>query len=204
MKGLRQTPDLVPAQGMIMRYSLTTPLALTLGIVLASVGLGSGKEAAAQTQPAGASQGEVKQVALTDQQVDNFLAAKADMDAIAAKLSDQAADQPDAKVLASFDAAAKKHQLANYGEYVGIASSIGVVLAGVDPDTKTYVGPEAVIKKQIAEVQADKTLKPKDRKEALDELDGEIKGAVPVKVPGNIPVVIKHYDKLATASSDDK
>ena len=189
-----------------MRHDLIRPLALMLGIALAlpSLPLAVSTEAAAQAKPAGAPADDTKQVALPDGQVEAFLAAKPDMDAAAAKLPEQASDQPDPKAVAVLDGVAKTHKLAGYGEYVDIASSIGVVLSGIDPDTKTYVGSEKMIQKQIAEVQADKSLKPKDRKDTLDELNAELKAPTPVKVPGNIDVVVKHYDKLSAATRDEE
>ena len=47
------------------------------------------------------------------------------------------------------------------------------MLAGFDPATKKYVGPEAVIKAQIAQVEADKKMSAKDKKEALADLNDD-------------------------------
>ncbi|HYB06268.1 MAG TPA: hypothetical protein VED02_06015 [Methyloceanibacter sp.] len=91
---------------------------------------------------------EVKQIALTDAQIDAFLAAQKDVEAIVAKAPE--GDKPDPKVMEQLEAVAKKYMLANYDEYDDIAGNIGLVMGGIDPDTKKYVDAEAVIKKEIA------------------------------------------------------
>ena len=67
------------------------------------------------------------------------------------------------------------------------------------------VGNEAVLKSQIAQVQADKKMPPKDKKEALDELNDALKTPAPaVENKGNIDLVGKYYDKLVAALGDDQ
>ncbi len=76
------------------------------------------------------------------------------------------------------------------------------MLAGFDPATKKYVGTEAVIKAQIAQVQADKKMSAKDKKEALADLNEALKSpAPPIENKGNIDLVVKYYDKLAPCSA---
>jgi hypothetical protein len=80
-----------------------------------------------------------------------------------------------------------------------------MVLGGFDPATKKYVGTEAVIKAQIAQVQADKKMPAKDKKEALADLNDALKSPAPViENKGNIDLVTKYYDKLADALGDDQ
>jgi UV DNA damage repair endonuclease len=77
-------------------------------------------------------------------------------------------------------------------------------MGGIDPQTKKYVGSDAVIKQQIAEVQADKKMKAEDKKEALANLEMAQKAKVPeVENKGNIDLVVKNYDKLSAALGDD-
>ena len=178
--------------------------ALSLAFLMAPASIAPSRAAMAQAQPGGDAPDEVKQVALTDEQLDDLVAAKKDMDAAIAKLPESATDQPDAKTMAALDGVAKAHKFANYGDYDDVSNTVGVVMAGIDPETKKYVGPETVIKKQIAEVQSDKSMKPKDKKEALDELKAALKSPVQVKTPGNIDLVVKHYDALAATMSDEQ
>jgi hypothetical protein len=59
-------------------------------------------------------------------------------------------------------------------------------MSGIDPDTKKYVGPDAVVKKEIALIDSEK-LAPNDMKGQLDELQSKLKSPLePVKFPANI------------------
>ena len=79
------------------------------------------------------------------------------------------------------------------------------MLGGFDPATKKYVGAEAVIKAQIAQVQADKKMSAKEKKEALADLNEALKTPAPqIENKGNIDLVAKYYDKLADALGDDE
>jgi hypothetical protein len=147
------------------------------------------------------SQDETKQIPLTDQQIDGFLGAQKDIEAITSKLPDQDSEQPDPKVMAQLDAIAKKYKFANYAEFSDVGGNISLVFAGIDPETKKYIGAAAVIKKEIAEVQADKKLSPKDKKDQLDDLNSQLQSAEPVKIPANIDIVTKYYDKLSALMS---
>lgn len=165
--------------------------------------------AQAKQQPAPAQQAApaqeptLKQIALTDKQLDGVLAAQKDMDAITAKLPENTA--PDAKVIAQLDGVAKKHGFASYDDYNNVVDNISLVLGGFDPTTKKYVGNEAVIKSQIAQVEADKKMPAKDKKEALDELNQALKTPAPaVENKANIDLVGKYYDKLVAALGDDQ
>jgi hypothetical protein len=190
------------------------PVAAVLGIAslaalmaIASTGgaLAQAKQAP-QMAPAQAAPPQppaVKQMALTDKQIEGVLAAQKDMDAITAKLPDNA--KPDPKVTAQLEGVAKKNGFAGYHEYNNIIDNISIVLAGFDPATKKYVGTETVIKAQIAQVQADKKMSPKDKKEALADLNEVLKApAPPIENKGNIDLVAKYYDKLADALGDDQ
>ena len=177
-----------------------------LAVSMASLSTGS---AFAQAKVAPAPQAApqqpqaLKQIALTDKQVQGVLAAQKDMDAITDKLPENA--KPDPKVTAQLDGVAKKNGFASYDEYEVVVGNISMVLGGFDPATKKYVGTEAVIKAQIAEVQADKKMSPKDKKEALADLNDSLKTPAPaVENKGNIDLVGKYYDKLAAIMGDDQ
>lgn len=161
------------------------------------------KQAAPVQQTAPSQEPALKQIVLTDKQLDGVLAAQKDMDAITEKLPENAA--PDQKVIAQLDAVAKKHGFASYDEYNNVVDNISLVLGGFDPATRKYVGTEAVIKAQIAEIQADKKMPAKDRKEAIDELNEALKTPAPeVENKANIDLVGKYYDKLIAALGDDQ
>jgi len=145
----------------------------------------------------------LKQMALTDKQIEGVLAAQKDMDAITAKLVDNA--KPDPTMAAQFEGVARKNGFAGYDEYSNVLDNISIVLAGFDPATKQYVGIDVVIKAQIAQVEADKKMSPKEKKEALADLNDALKApAPPIENKGNIDLVAKYYDKLADALGDDQ
>src|SRR5258705_10525543 len=144
----------------------------------------------------------VKQTALTDKQIEGVLAAQKDMDAITAKLADNATLDP--RITAQLEDVTRKNGFASYDEYSNVVDNISIVLAGFDPATKQYVGTDVVIKAQIAKVESEKKMLPNDRKEALAELNDALKSPVPIENKGNIDLVAKYYDKLADALGDDQ
>jgi hypothetical protein len=181
--------------------------ALSIACLAASMSLISSTDVLAQAKqqmaPAPAAQQApppVKQMALTDKQIQGVLAASKDMDAITAKLPENAA--PDAKAMAQMDAVAKKNGFASADEYNDVTDNIGMVMSGIDEASKKYVGNEAVLKAQIAQVEADKKMSPKDKKETLADLNDALKNPAPaIQNKGNIDLVLKYYDKLAASMS---
>jgi hypothetical protein len=189
------------------------PVACAFGIAclaasIATMSTGSALAQAKQAPPPAAQaappqQPALKQIALTEKQIEGVLAAAKDMDAITAKLPEDA--KPDPKVTAQLEGIAKKNGFAGYDEYNDVVDNISIVLGGFDPATKKYVGSDAVIKVQIAQVQADKKMSAKDKKEALAELNDALKSPAPaIENKGNIDLVAKYYDKLADALGDDQ
>ncbi|WP_128923358.1 hypothetical protein [Bradyrhizobium guangxiense] len=161
--------------------------------------------APSQAAPAPAQQQApaLKQIALTDKQIDGVLAAQKDMDAITEKLPQNTA--PDQKVIARLEEVAKKHGFASYDDYNSVVDNISLVIGGFDPATKKYVGTDAVIKAQIAQIQTDNKMPAKEKKEVLDELNEALKTPVPaIENKGNIDLVGKYYDKLVAALGDEE
>jgi hypothetical protein len=187
-------------------------LAASMAIMSASGALAQAKQAppkqmapapAKQAAPPPAAEAPLKQIALTEKQIEGVLAAAKEMDAITEKLPDNA--KPDPKITAQLEAVAKKNGFASYDEYNSVVDNIGLVLGGFDPATKKYVGTETVVKAQIAQVQADKKMSPKDKKAALADLNDALKSPAPaIENKGNIDLVGKYYDKLAAVMGDDQ
>jgi hypothetical protein len=183
--------------------------ALSIACLAASMSLISNSPALAQAKqqmapaPAAQEPPPVKQIALTEKQIEAVLAASKDMDALTAKLPENAA--PDAKAMAQLDAVAKKNGFASFDDYNNVTDNIGMVMSGVDSTSKKYVGNEAVLKAQIAQIQADKKMSPKDKKEALADLNDALKNPAPaIQNKGNIDLVVKYYDKLAASMASDQ
>ena len=183
----------------------TACLALALSAISSGEVLAQAKQAPKQAAPAQAApppaQQEappIKQIALTEKQIESVLAAQKDVDAITDKIPENA--KPDPKVDAQLDAVAKKNGFASYDEYNTVVDNISLVLGGFDPATKKFVGAETVLKAQIAQIQADKKMPAKDKKEALADLNEALKSPPPaIENKGNIDIVAKYYDKLAEA-----
>ncbi len=138
-------------------------------------------------------QAPVKQLQLTEPQVEGFIAAHRDMGAVAEKMQ---SDKPDAKIQSQLEAISKKFGFKNFDEYDEVAANIALVMAGMDPQTKAFTDPPTAIKKEIDEVKADKSIPEKERKQALEELNEAMKMAQPIQYPGNIELVKKYYDRL--------
>jgi hypothetical protein len=156
--------------------------------------LAQAKEQAPAAQ-AGQQQPQFKQVALTEKQIDGVITAQKEMNPITDKLPENA--PPDAKVMSQLDGIAKKNGFASFDDYSNIVDNISLVMGGIDPQSKKYVGSEAVIKSQITQVEADKKMSANDKKQALADLTGALKAPEPkVENKGNIDLVVKNYDKL--------
>jgi hypothetical protein len=181
-------------------------LAFSISAVSGSAVLAQAKMAPAPKQqaapPSAAAQAPaLKQIALTDKQIEQVLAGQKDIDAITDKIPENA--KPDPKVDAQLDAAAKKAGFASYDEYNTVVDNISLVLGGFDPATKKYVGAETVMKAQLAQIQADKKMSAKDKKEAVADINDALKSPPPaIENKGNIDLVGKYYDKLAAAMGD--
>ncbi|HET7887411.1 MAG TPA: hypothetical protein VFL62_14375 [Bradyrhizobium sp.] len=190
------------------------PVAITFSIacLAASLAVFSSNGAFAQAKggqmapPSAAPAGQpsaIKQIALTDKQVEGVIAAAKDMDALAEKMPQDG--KPDPKITAQLDSTAKKYGFASYDEYNTVVDNIGMVMSGIDPASKKYVGMAAVMKAQIAQIQADTKMSAKDKKEALDDLNQALKAPEPtIENKGNIDLVVKNYDKLDAILGDDQ
>ena len=182
---------------------LIRPVLAALGIACIAASFAVLPSDHALAQQAGGPPPQLKQMPLTQKQIDGAVASQKDMDAITSKLQPDA--RPDAEVLAQLDAVAKKNGFASYDEYNNVMDNIALVYGGIDPATKKYVGSEAVIKAQIAEVEADKKMSAKDKKQALDDLNTALKQPEPaIQNKGNIDLVVKNFDKLAPLMGEDQ
>ena len=87
--------------------------------------------AAPAQQPAGPS--DVKQIQLTEKQVQGVIAAQKDVSAIFAKLQGGPSDQVPPKVQADLESAVKKHGFKDFSEYDEVVDNISLVMTGIDP-----------------------------------------------------------------------
>ena len=159
------------------------------------------KQAPPAQEPAPA---PLKQIELTDKQIEALLAAQKEMDAVSDKLPAGAADNPDPKLQAQFDAIVKKNGFADFDEYGTVYDNISLVMSGIEPKTKAFTEPPEALKKQIASVQAEAKIPAKDKKEILDDMNEALKTVEPVKFPANVTLVTKYFDKLGALMQNDE
>jgi hypothetical protein len=136
---------------------------------------------------------EIKQIKLTEKQVQSYIAAQPELTAITSKIK---SDKPDPKIVAEVEAAAKKHGFASLDELDTVSANVSIVFSGIDPKTKAFSQPPEAIKQEIAAINADKSIPANERKQALDELNAALKQAKPIQFPENIELVKKYYEKI--------
>ena len=137
---------------------------------------------------------EVRQIKLTEKQIQGFMAAYEDM----AKVYDGAnQDKPDPKVEAQAEAVAKKNGFASLAQYEGVSTNIAMIMSGIDPQTKKFAEPPEQIKNEIAALKADKSIPEAEKKEGLAQLETALKMAKPIQFKENIALVLRYYDQLA-------
>lgn len=146
-----------------------------------------------------------KPVELTQAKIDGVLAAQPEL----AKINGGSADKPDpkaeAKAQEEAESIVKRNGFASLEAFQDASESIDAVLEGIDPETKTYVGVTPLLRKQLAAVEADKSLPAKDKAAAIKELKSAIAVGEPGGKPpeGNIALVTQNYDKLNAALGPD-
>lgn len=147
-----------------------------------------------------------KPVALTQAQIDGVLAAQPELAKINAGSPDKPDPKAEAKAQEEAEAIVKRNGFASLDAFQDASESIDAVLEGIDPQTKTYVGVTPLLKKQLAALEADKTMPAKDKAEAVKELKGAIAAGEPGGKPpeGNIALVTQNYDKLSAAMGPDE
>jgi hypothetical protein len=156
-----------------------------------------------QAEPDDEGEAPLEQFALTQKQIEAVLAAQGDIGTIMAGIPEDQADNPDAKTQAALDKASKRFGFKDFDDYEDVVDNIILVLNGFDLDTKTYVGQEVVLKNELAEINADKTMRPIEKKAAIKEVKDLLKAVEPVKFPENIALVTKYFEKLSAVFADN-
>jgi hypothetical protein len=174
--------------------ALVAAFALTLGLLATPVLAEDAKPGAAASD---STYGALEQVQLSDDQVKHYVASLAEMQAA---MGDAPADaaEPDAKTMAKLEAIAKKYGFKDFNEYNTVGGNLAIVLDGVDPDSKKYVGAEKMIQRSIEETKKDKQMPDADKKAALADLQAQLKNVTQIKYKSNIDLALKYYDQLGT------
>jgi hypothetical protein len=132
----------------------------------------------------------VKQIRLTERQIQRFIRAQKDM-AVVAEF-----DQRDLRLETESESMAKKNGFKDFAEYDEVAANILMVFAGIDPQSKQYTDPQTAMKQKIAEITADKTISKREEKELLNEYEKRLNAAQPIQYPSNIELVRKYYNRI--------
>ena len=135
----------------------------------------------AALEPARA-QDATKQIALSEKQVERFIAAQRKM------ASANAEDE--------FEAIAREHGFGGMEEHDDVEANVLLLMEGIDPKTGAFTEPPLQIKRRIEETEADTSLPENERSEALEELTEALETAEPIQFPTNIELVKRYYDKL--------
>jgi hypothetical protein len=152
----------------------------------------------------GQAQVAATQIMLSQKQIEGFIAVQRDMLEVAEKIQGAGfSDRANEQYKAQLRAISKKRGFKNFAEYQLVAANISVVMAAIDPQTKEFTDPQSVIKKELEDVQADKTLPDDEKKKMLGELNAALKVAQSIQFPTNIELVKKYYDKIDMTTITD-
>ncbi len=167
--------------------------ALSIACLAASFGIISLHPALAQI----GSPDQLKPIALTQTQIDNVLASQKEIAAITKKLPRNA--PPNSKAMAQLEDVAKAHGFASFDEYNTVVGNISLVMDGIDPQTKKYIGSDAALKLQVEQVKADKQMSAANKKRELAYLAMALDAKEPDQSKDNVDLVVKNYDKIDAA-----
>ena len=118
----------------------------------------------------------VKQIKLTEKQIEGFIAAQKDMSPIAGKDSGRdASEQLPPKLQAELEAVAKKHGFKDFAEYDEVVGNITMVMAGIDPKTKAFTEPRSRSRRRSRTSRPTSRSRKQEKKQMLEELNEALK-----------------------------
>jgi hypothetical protein len=136
---------------------------------------------------------EIKQIKLTDKQIQGFIGAAKDMTKIYEGVNPE---KPDPKLDAQAEAVAKKYGFASLDEFEDVSTNVSIIMAGIDQQTKKFTEPPEQIRKEIAALKANNSVPEAQKKQGLAQLEAVVKAAKPIQFKENIALVLKYFDKL--------
>ena len=137
----------------------------------------------------------IKQIKLTDKQVQNFISAQKQLAPLASKL-EAAGDKPDPELQSQLEKIAKGAGFSSLDDFDDVAANVSLVLSGLDPKTGQFTEPPEQIKKDMEEVRQDKQMPQKDKEQVLAEMQEALKTAAPLQFKENVAVVKKFQKEL--------
>ena len=136
---------------------------------------------------------EAKQIKLSEKHIQGVISAYKDM----AKLYEGATDKPDPRMEAQAATIAKMNGFASLAEYDDAWINISMIMSGIDPLNKKFTEPAEQVKREIAALNANKSIPEGNNEDDLAQLEAELKNTKPVQFKENIALVLKYFDKLA-------
>jgi hypothetical protein len=135
----------------------------------------------------------IKQIKLSEKQVEGFIAAHKEM---VETLDKMEGEKSETAVKGQLDKIAKKFGFKDHTDYDIVVTNIDLVMFGIDPQTKAFTEPPEVAKKDLEAALADKSLSEKERKRVQEDFSVQLKMMRPIENPGNIELVKKYYDQI--------
>ena len=89
-------------------------------------------------------QAPVKQMKLSEKQVEGFIAVQGDIATVVEKTKG-AVFSDDGKYRAELSAVTRKRGFKDFAEYETVAANISMVMAAIDPQTKAFTDPQTAI-----------------------------------------------------------
>jgi hypothetical protein len=151
-----------------------------------------------QQQQAQPEETELEQIELVPNQIDAFIATENALKPITSKLR----GEPSKQQMAQMEAIAKRNGFKDFDEYGDVASNIGFVFSGINPESKKYE-PEELIKKEIAAVNGDARIPAQQKRQILAGLQQAQKDLPALKYPKNVELVAQNFDRLKPVMMPD-
>ena len=142
----------------------------------------------------------IKQIQLTEKQVQNYIASQKEIAALVQKFPGRPGEQPDPSFLAGIEAAAKKHGFASLAEFGDVSENISLLMNCIDPKTKVFSEPKVALQRDIDELKTSNAIPEPQKKQMLQDLNEALKVAEPIKYRSNIELVTKYYDQIDTTA----
>jgi hypothetical protein len=138
-------------------------------------------------------QAPMKQIKLTEKQIEGLIAAHEEV----VKEFDKGSNgQSEAEAKAKLDAIVKRFGFKDHDEYDEVFANVAMVMVGIDPQTREFTDPPTLAKRELDDAMADKSLPEKERKQLVEDLTEQLKAMQPIMHPSNVDLVKKHYDKI--------
>jgi hypothetical protein len=135
----------------------------------------------------------IKQIKLSEKQVEGFIAAHKEMMETLDKME---GEKSETAVKGQLDKIAKKFGFKDHADYDIVVTNIDLVMFGIDPQTKAFTEPPEVAKKDLEAALADKSLSEKERKRVQEDFSVQLKMMRPIENPSNVELVKKYYDQI--------